>query len=575
MNNETSEIAKLTERIAIDPKSKLFVPLAEEYKKAGDLDRAIHVLLEGLQHNPGYVTARSFLGKLLLAKGDFAGAQKEFEEVVTTMPDNLMAQRSLGDLHVLQNRPHEALTYYKAALSLNPHDEELVSLISDIEAGRDVRLKIQLSKTQSTADQTAKEMPSGSAAVREPSLAVGSLPAVKVEQGLTPENPVAAQAAVPPPVGEASVAPASVMTETEEPEEVLVVEPLESVPFVLEPAKSDVAVSGEPGLSEQAPPETAEEPFSFDFSQQSPEEAETGVKEDIPADQDLFQEIDGGGKPLRPEETGAELLFDHGAGEELSGKIFEEGSEKSDDFTTDTLAELYIAQGFYEKAIEIYERMLSDKPNSRGLQDKLAGVRAFAAQAAAPASEEKKDTDVVAEREAREYIPASSAMPEEPSIFDEPKEYQPQQDLEADSFKPEAFAEAREYVPPVQSEEITLEAEILSEPGEFKPGEPSPEENVFADFGEYKPVKEPAEQLPAGEDAGFEAAVNAPVLESARARPQKPDFVPREYLPPKSAGEPVMPATAKAKTAQNLPPAGRKETIARLETWLTNIKKEK
>jgi len=493
MNNETPEIAELTRRIAKDPKSKLFVLLAEEHKKTGDLEMAIHVLLEGLKNNPDYVTARAFLAKLLLVKGDFPGAQKEFEEVVTTTPDNFMAQRSLGDLLVLQNKPHDALTHYKAALSLNPRDEKLTSLILDVEAGRDVRPKIQ--------------------------------------RGI----PVVAQAAAPP-FTETPRAPASFMTESEEPEEVLIVEPLDSEAFALEPIKSDAAV---PGEQEREPVSsvTAGEPFDFDFSVQS-HEKETVLKEDILPDQDLFREMDGGGHPSIFEETG-----------KAPEKISEDVSEKSDDFTTDTLAELYIAQGFYEKAIEIYERMLSDKPNSRGLQDKLAGVRACAAQTSAPAAE-KKEADMPAEREAREYWP--------------------QQNL-----APEPFAEAREYVPPVTSEEISIEAEVLSEPGEFKPGEPSPEENVFAEFGEYAPRTEPEEQLPAVGEAGFEALVQAPDLESARTRPQDTDFEPREYLPPKSAKEPLKPASAKGMAAQPPTPAARKEKIARLETWLTNIKKEK
>ncbi len=69
MEKGSSEIAKLTERISKDPKSKLFVPLAEEYKKAGDIEMAIAVLTEGLKNNPGYVTAKSFLGRLLLEQG--------------------------------------------------------------------------------------------------------------------------------------------------------------------------------------------------------------------------------------------------------------------------------------------------------------------------------------------------------------------------------------------------------------------------------------------------------------------------------------------------------------------------
>jgi len=159
MDKETSEIAKLTGRISQDPKSKLFVPLAEEYKKAGDLEMAIHVLLEGLKNNPDYVTARSYLGKLLLAKGDLAGAQKEFEEVVKYIPDNLMAQKKLGDIYIVQNRPQDALPHYNIVLSHNPNDGELASLISELETGRDVSSKIQLTKAKTTAEQVVRQVP--------------------------------------------------------------------------------------------------------------------------------------------------------------------------------------------------------------------------------------------------------------------------------------------------------------------------------------------------------------------------------------------------------------------------------
>lgn len=147
MEKENAEIEKLTERIAKDPKSKLFVPLAEEHKKAGDIETAIRVLTEGLKHNPGYVTARSFLGRLLMDKGDLAGAQKELEEVIKTIPDNLLAQRKLGDIYVLQRRGADALPRYKAALALNPGDKDLPLLLADLEAGKDVSSRIPKPKT--------------------------------------------------------------------------------------------------------------------------------------------------------------------------------------------------------------------------------------------------------------------------------------------------------------------------------------------------------------------------------------------------------------------------------------------
>jgi len=157
MDNETSEITKLTERVTRDPKSKLFVPLAEEYKKMGDIEMSIHVLTEGLKNNPGYVTAKSFLGRLLMEKGDLAGAGKEFEEVVKAIPDNLLAQRKLGDIYALQGSSAQALLHYKVAHSLNPADEEISSFISDLEAGRTITERIPRPKPGSAAEAAKGE----------------------------------------------------------------------------------------------------------------------------------------------------------------------------------------------------------------------------------------------------------------------------------------------------------------------------------------------------------------------------------------------------------------------------------
>jgi hypothetical protein len=52
--------------------------------------------------------------------------------------------------------------------------------------------------------------------------------------------------------------------------------------------------------------------------------------------------------------------------------------ESSDDLNTNTLAELYISQGFYDKAIEIYQGMLNDRPGNTALLQKLEQIRAMA-----------------------------------------------------------------------------------------------------------------------------------------------------------------------------------------------------
>jgi pentatricopeptide repeat protein len=57
------------------------------------------------------------------------------------------------------------------------------------------------------------------------------------------------------------------------------------------------------------------------------------------------------------------------------------GDEGGDDLNTNTLAELYVSQGFYDKAIEIYQGMLEERPDNKALQKKLEELRAMAGTA--------------------------------------------------------------------------------------------------------------------------------------------------------------------------------------------------
>lgn len=571
MDKETTEIAKLTGRISKDPKSKLFVPLAEEYKKVGDMEMAIHVLLEGLKNNPEYVTARSSLGKLLLAKGDLAGARKEFEEVVKTTPDNFMAQKKLGDVLIHQNSPLDALSHYKIALSLNPSDGELASLISDVEAGRDVRTTIQSLKTKTNTEHAIKQEPPALGAAPQSAPGFVHPQPLNVEPKTPAGTPPVLQAESPAPFAEVAPAPAATMTETEEPEEVLVVEPLEPEVFSQEPpaAGIDLQEAHElPAVSSVV----SEESFDLDFQAGNQLPDELVVSQDIRPETEVFNVEDRGTIPTSAsEEIAADEIVEINPGEEVLENIpessFEDISGKSDDFTTDTLAELYISQGFFEKAVEIYERMLVDKPNSRGLQDKLSWVRDAVARAVAPASEQKKEADIFVAHEAREYFPAAGAG----EVAVEPmEEYQPKEKEDTAVFKPEGVVGAGEYVSSVDPEDVLLEAEVVAEPDEFGSGKKSTEENRADESREYEPASLTKEQTTAG--TGFNISAASPA--HAQAGP-KSDFEPREYVLPAMEQEPLESASDAEHEPRVPRVAGRKEAIARLETWLTTIKKEK
>ncbi len=127
------DIERLQQKIAKDPDSKLFVPLAEEYKKAGMVDEAINVLVQGLEKQPNYLSARVSLGKIYMGKGLLNEARDEFQKVIAIIPDNLYAHKKLAEIYQELGERDNAMKELHSVLNLNPTDEWAVSNLSAIE----------------------------------------------------------------------------------------------------------------------------------------------------------------------------------------------------------------------------------------------------------------------------------------------------------------------------------------------------------------------------------------------------------------------------------------------------------
>jgi len=130
----SKDIEKLKEKFDKDSNSKLFLPLAEEYRKVGMLDEAIDVLQKGLGKHVTYTSARVLLGKTYLEKGMIDEAKKEFEGVIEIVPDNLFAHKKLAELYRDTGETALAIKAFRAILKLNPMDDESLSNLRDIEA---------------------------------------------------------------------------------------------------------------------------------------------------------------------------------------------------------------------------------------------------------------------------------------------------------------------------------------------------------------------------------------------------------------------------------------------------------
>lgn len=85
-----------------DKKSRIFLQLAEEYRKQDFVDAAVSVLKDGLKHHPNFQPAHVALARCHMSKGQLTEAQTELERVHSKSKDNLLAGKLL--VEVLEQR---------------------------------------------------------------------------------------------------------------------------------------------------------------------------------------------------------------------------------------------------------------------------------------------------------------------------------------------------------------------------------------------------------------------------------------------------------------------------------------
>lgn len=127
------EIEKYYEKWKREPQSRVFAQLADAYRKSGMLDEAIGVCLEGLKLHPSYGSARMVLARTYQDKGMDAEAELELWEVIGNDPDNILANRMLGDLLHKGGKTLGAFEQYKRVLKLTPLDREIKAILENME----------------------------------------------------------------------------------------------------------------------------------------------------------------------------------------------------------------------------------------------------------------------------------------------------------------------------------------------------------------------------------------------------------------------------------------------------------
>lgn len=131
---ENSRIEDLRKRYHENPR-RFFAPLANEYRKAGFLDRALLLCQKHVPEQPDNMNGLVVFGQILFESGDTEGAREPFENALRVDPENLIALRHLGDIARIGGDLPVAKQWYERVLELDRRNDEVLDLMQQMGLG--------------------------------------------------------------------------------------------------------------------------------------------------------------------------------------------------------------------------------------------------------------------------------------------------------------------------------------------------------------------------------------------------------------------------------------------------------
>ena len=330
----TPAIDKLLKKWEKEPNSLIFLQLVEEYRKESYYDDALFICEEGLRRHPNYWSARVALGRIHKEMGHTEQAREELEKVIQAVPDNLLANKLLGDIYMELELDEDALKRYKLVQMLTPGDGEIINNIQKLES--------RISQTPSAPMPAIAVEIHPSEEQSFPATTVEMLVPKKLSQMQTEEFPhLNVQSDLPPFTDE--------LPDFLEKTSPGVKTPPEFFDTTMPGPTGNSFANIEPqSLADQSANEEQQMEDGFDFPELEPVSA---TKVDI----------------TQPLEQG-----------------------EADELTTQTLAELYVQQGLIDKATKVYQKILLNEPDNKQIIQRLKELNPADALLAAAAAQEQK-----------------------------------------------------------------------------------------------------------------------------------------------------------------------------------------
>lgn len=115
------------------PRSRVFAPLAESYRKIGMLEEALKVLRKGIKIHPNYTLGHIVLANCYYDKNQFEAAYSTLLPLVSNNLENIRLQKLFAQVCEKLSNFDEALNAYKVLLLINPKDKHIAKKVKELE----------------------------------------------------------------------------------------------------------------------------------------------------------------------------------------------------------------------------------------------------------------------------------------------------------------------------------------------------------------------------------------------------------------------------------------------------------
>jgi predicted regulator of Ras-like GTPase activity (Roadblock/LC7/MglB family) len=131
---EADDIRLMSELLAADPGSLVFLQLGEALRRKKQLDLAWRVATRGVDRHPQRADAHDLVARIAADRSDFARARSEWETALELSPGHPAAQKGLGFLLFAQGYHADAEKLLSAAAAADPSDTSLAGALERLRA---------------------------------------------------------------------------------------------------------------------------------------------------------------------------------------------------------------------------------------------------------------------------------------------------------------------------------------------------------------------------------------------------------------------------------------------------------